>query len=67
MVMTFKELWTQWESINQAINTGALHETAADDVLHDMVDAYREENNLYEDGEPYDFGVVFDILVKEKM
>jgi hypothetical protein len=60
--MTYKELYTQWVAINQAINVGALHETAGDEILQDMIVAYREENNLYDDGEAYGDDVVMDIM-----
>ncbi len=63
--MTYKELYNFWAEINLAINLGALHETAADDILQDMIVAYREENNLYEDGEAYDDDVVMDIMFEE--
>jgi len=63
--MSYKELYTQWVAINQAINVGALHETAADEVLENMIDAYREENNLYEDGEAIEDAIVLEMLLEE--
>lgn len=63
--MTYKELYTQWVAINKAINLGALHETAADEVLQNMIDAYREENNLYEDGEAVEDLIVQEMLLEE--
>ena len=61
--MSYKEIYNQWVVTNQAINTGALHETAADEILQDMIVAYREENNLYENGEPVEDSVVMEMAL----
>jgi hypothetical protein len=64
--MSYKEIYNQWVATNQAINAGALHETAADEILQDMIVAYREENNLYENGEPVEDSVVMEMALSVK-
>ena len=65
--MSFIELCKQYVALNQAINVGALHETAADNTLFAMLDAYREENKdeMQEDGEPWDDDIVMDAMLND--
>ena len=55
-------LYKEWVEINQKINAGELHETAADNVLQNMIVAYREENNLYEDGKAVEDSIVMEMM-----
>jgi len=50
--MKYKELFTQWVALNRAIDTGAIHESSADQTLSDMKNAYVKEHNI--DPEEYD-------------
>ena len=61
--MSYNELYTKWVAINHAINAGALHETAADEVLQDMVVAYCEQRKI--DSDNVDFSDIFDAIVNE--
>ena len=61
--MSYNELYTKWVAINHSINAGALHETAADEVLQDMIVAYREENNLYEDGQAIEDDIIIQMML----